>query len=368
MEGRDEQQTQQHQGGLGQHQMHPQQIYGYPMDPAWAGQPMMHLHQMHPGHGYPHPLQHPMDGVPLPPGIPGLGSSTDPLEAVLGPFPCARLRSLPFDASLEDILVLFQGLVVIDVVLQGGGEAFVIFANPMDYQMALQRDRQTLGRNFVEIYSGSRSEYYAAVASQQWRETQRDSVLALGDSIFGGNDKDSKAGGGVWGSLGISAPIQPMSQVQQPQSKVEMGQNRPAPQSVPAPIGAAPGGKNAGPVSGGVRGNPSVAGQAAVKRTGGGIQIGEHTGFLRMRGLPFSSTKEDIFNFFKSYNPILDSIVLTYRSDGRATGEAYIGFESPEDSKRAMELHRKSMGSRYIELFLSNKEEHGRALVRFGNR
>lgn len=88
---------------------------------------------------YPHPLQHHMDGVPLPPGIPGLGASTDPLEAVLGPFPCARLRSLPFDATLEDILVLFQGLVVIDVILMGSGEAFVIFANPMDYQMALQR-------------------------------------------------------------------------------------------------------------------------------------------------------------------------------------------------------------------------------------
>lgn len=55
------------------------------------------------------------------------------------PFPCARLRSLPFDATLEDILILFQGLVVIDVVLVGQGEAFVVFANPMDYQMALQR-------------------------------------------------------------------------------------------------------------------------------------------------------------------------------------------------------------------------------------
>jgi hypothetical protein len=80
-----------------------------------------------------------MDGVPLPPGIPGLGASTDPLEAVLGPFPCAHLRMLPFDATLEDILVLFQGLVVIDVAMMGSGEAFVIFANPMDYQMALQR-------------------------------------------------------------------------------------------------------------------------------------------------------------------------------------------------------------------------------------
>lgn len=89
---------------------------------------------------YQYPVQ-PMEGVPLPlpPGIPGLGGSTDPLEAVLGPFPCARLRNLPFSVELEDILHLFQGLVVIDVVLLGHGEAFVIFANPMDYQMALQR-------------------------------------------------------------------------------------------------------------------------------------------------------------------------------------------------------------------------------------
>ena len=83
---------------------------------------------------------HNMDGtVPLPPGIPGLGGSIDPLEAVLGPFPCAKLRSLPFDTTIEDILLLFQGLVVIDVILLGGGEAFIVFANPMDYQMALQR-------------------------------------------------------------------------------------------------------------------------------------------------------------------------------------------------------------------------------------
>lgn len=83
-------------------------------------------------------MQH-MDGIPLPPGIPGLGGSTDPLEAVLGPFPCSRLRNLPYDVTLEDILVLFQGLIVIDVILAGGGEAFVLFANPMDFQMALQR-------------------------------------------------------------------------------------------------------------------------------------------------------------------------------------------------------------------------------------
>jgi RNA recognition motif. (a.k.a. RRM, RBD, or RNP domain) len=104
------------------------------------------------------------------------------------------------------------------------------------------------------------------------------------------------------------------------------------------------------------------------KRTGGGIQVGDHTGFLRMRGLPFSAAKDDIYKFFVGFNPIQDSIVLTYRNDGRATGEAYIGFATPEDAERAMALHRRSMGNRYIELFISNKEEQGRALARFGNR
>lgn len=114
-------------------------------------------------------------------------------------------------------------------------------------------------------------------------------------------------------------------------------------------------------------GPPRAAG-VLVKRTGGGIQVGEHTGFLRMRGLPFSAGKEDIYEFFKDFNPRPESIVLTYRADGRATGEAYIAFETAEDSRRAMDLHRKSMGTRYIELFLSNRDEHGRALARFGSR
>ena len=97
---------------------------------------------------------------------------------------------------------------------------------------------------------------------------------------------------------------------------------------------------------------------------GGGIQVGEHTGFLRMRGLPFTVTKGEIYEFFQKYEPIEESICLTYRTDGRATGEGYIAFTKPDHAKDVMALHRNTMGSRYIELFISNKEEHGRALSR----
>ena len=74
--------------------------------------------------------------------ITGLAPSMDPLEALLGPFPCARVQGLPFEATPEDVLVFFQGLVVIDVVLvpnTESGEAYVVFANLIDYQMGLQR-------------------------------------------------------------------------------------------------------------------------------------------------------------------------------------------------------------------------------------
>ena len=74
-------------------------------------------------------------------------SAADPLEQVLGPFPCVRISRLPYDTNLEDVLVFFQGLVVLDVVVLPhpysqhgpGGEAFVVFGNPMDFQLALQR-------------------------------------------------------------------------------------------------------------------------------------------------------------------------------------------------------------------------------------
>jgi hypothetical protein len=246
----------------------------------------------------------------------------------------------------------------------------------------------------VEIYPGSRSEYYSAIASvsaefsqdcshvslqdthkiffhiflqQQWPEQQRDTVLSLSESILGGSDVETKPTGldsaSVWGSVGMPTPIQSLNAPQLTQSENRPVRGADPPASVPSG-----GSRERGGSVGSGKGNNGPPGSAQYKRSGGGIQVGEHTGFLRMRGLPFSASKEDIAKFFAIYNPILETIVLTYRSDGRATGEAYIGFETPEDSTRAMDLHRKSMGNRYIELFLSNKEEHGRALTRFGNR
>ncbi|GAX21274.1 heterogeneous nuclear ribonucleoprotein F/H [Fistulifera solaris] len=322
-----------------------------------------------------------MEGLPLPPGIPGLRGSTDPLEAVLGPFPCVRLRYLPYDISLEDILIFFQGLVFIDVILAGQGDAFVVFANPMDFQMALQRSRQTIGRKFIDIGPASRTEYYEAIASQVERERGPKTPLSLSRTRNEQAEQhhsvdDSSAAHHLWGdSLPHSRQgVSVLSSQLGVTSSTSFGVNETlkGQSTVSTPVGvqtlASGTSTGSGRASRPAESSDGVVRAPLPKRAGGGIQVGEHTGFLRMRGLPFAATKEDIVQFFAGYDPVAESVVLTYRNDGRATGEAYIGFSSANDAKRAMELNRRSMGNRYIELFISNKEESGRALARFGNR
>ncbi len=97
---------------------------------------------------------------------------------------------------------------------------------------------------------------------------------------------------------------------------------------------------------------------------GGGIREGPHTGYIRLRGLPFNATKQDLLDFFGEFKPIESSVMVTYRADGRATGEGYAAFDDAEDARGAMTMHRRTIGSRYIELFISNKEEYTRNVAR----
>mmetsp|Transcript_27951 Transcript_27951/g.43201 ORF Transcript_27951/g.43201 Transcript_27951/m.43201 type:complete len:382 (-) Transcript_27951:84-1229(-) len=349
--------------------MQQQPFLGFGMDPNWGGFGQMGMqpgyHQIQPGA---------MDQL-----ITGLAPSMDPLEALLGPFPCARVRGLPFEATPEDVLVFFQGLVVIDVVLvpnAESGEAYVVFTNLIDYQMGLQRNQQSMGNRYLEVFEGKRSEYYAAVASQHhhWHgaggllgnngsEDQTGEPLATGSGVEelseagGVSLKSNATGGSAWGKPG--SPIQSSHRTGSPMGGPHgHGRGHGSPYRGRGHYGR-------GGYHGGRGYNRNYGGRGRGEgHHGGGIRDGPHTGFIRMRGLPFQATKDDVTEFFKEYKPIADSVLLTYRMDGRSTGEAYVAFETPESAKEAMELHRSTIGSRYIELFISNKEEHTRNVAR----
>ncbi|KAJ1390326.1 RNA-binding domain superfamily [Sesbania bispinosa] len=176
------------------------------------------------------------------------------------PFPVVRLRGLPFDCTETDVAEFFHGLDIVDVLFvhKGGkftGEGFCVLGYPLQVDFALQKNRQNMGRRYVEVFRSKRQEYYKAIANE------------VSDARGGSPRRVSRA-----------------------------------------------------------------------KSYDEGKDSAEHTGVLRLRGLPFSARQ----TFW----------------------EAYVEFANAEDSKAAMSKDRMTLGSRYIELFPSSHSEMEDAISR----
>lgn len=84
---------------------------------------------------------------------------------------------------------------------------------------------------------------------------------------------------------------------------------------------------------------------------------------LRCRGLPWSTTVDEIANFFSDckFKEGHESVHLTLTREGRPSGEAYIELETEEDLEKALKKDKQHMGKRYIEgqfyLILLEKSE-----------
>ncbi|XP_020579146.1 epithelial splicing regulatory protein 2 isoform X2 [Phalaenopsis equestris] len=99
-----------------------------------------------------------------------------------------------------------------------------------------------------------------------------------------------------------------------------------------------------------------------VKSNDEGKDLIEHTGILRMRGLPYSAGKEDIMDFFKDYELSEERIYIVLNAESRPSGEAYVEFANAVASRSAMAKDRMTLGRRYIELFPSTTKEMDDAL------
>ncbi|KAI3916156.1 hypothetical protein MKW98_004597 [Papaver atlanticum] len=86
-------------------------------------------------------------------------------------FPVVRLRGLPFNCTDIDIYKFFSGLDIIDCLLVNkngrfSGEAFVVFSNTMQSEVALQKDHQNMGRRYVEVFRCNKQDYYHAISAE----------------------------------------------------------------------------------------------------------------------------------------------------------------------------------------------------------
>ncbi|CAN0065198.1 unnamed protein product, partial [Phaeothamnion confervicola] len=86
---------------------------------------------------------------------------------------------------------------------------------------------------------------------------------------------------------------------------------------------------------------------------------GECRGLLRMRGLPWAATPEDVAAFFagSKLKPQPDGVRFVKDRQGRPSGEAIVTFETVDDAKAALSRDKERMGERYIDLFTTTELE-----------
>ncbi|KAM6967859.1 epithelial splicing regulatory protein 1 isoform 2-T2 [Aplochiton taeniatus] len=97
---------------------------------------------------------------------------------------------------------------------------------------------------------------------------------------------------------------------------------------------------------------------------------------VRMRGLPFTATHEQVLAFFsqgeglKESCPVSggqDGILFVRFPDGRPTGDAFVLFACEEHAQNALRKHKDILGKRYIELFKSTAAEVQQVLNRYSS-
>lgn len=86
---------------------------------------------------------------------------------------------------------------------------------------------------------------------------------------------------------------------------------------------------------------------------------------VRMRGLPFTCTTQQILDFFACAKregrcEVLageEGVLFVKNHDDKPTGDAFVLFGSEEHAHNALAKHRQNIGSRYVELFRSSISE-----------
>ncbi|XP_035376820.1 epithelial splicing regulatory protein 2 [Electrophorus electricus] len=94
----------------------------------------------------------------------------------------------------------------------------------------------------------------------------------------------------------------------------------------------------------------------------------ENQVIIRMRGLPFTATHQDVLSFLGPDSPVTDGaegLLFVKYPDGRPTGDAFVLFACEEYAQQALKKHKHILGKRYIELFRSTAAEVQQVLNRY---
>ncbi|XP_032515791.2 heterogeneous nuclear ribonucleoprotein H2-like [Danaus plexippus] len=319
-----------------------------------------------------------------------------------------KLRGLPFSTTAEDVLTFLSGVNVINdkdgvhltEVRPGrpSGECFVEVQSQDDVTHALKKDKENIGRRYIEVFSTDRQDMEWALNAMRQSENGFDVIPNVSDDFgivklrglpfgcskeeiiqfFNGlsvvqdgvhllSDHTGRASGEAFvyfvdkqsardaldrdmekiGHRYIEVFLSSADKVRAYGARLEGGGfksrgYRPTPYDRNDRLSGRFGGRGRGSFARGGSGG---------SYTGRGGRLGS-SHCVHMRGLPFKATPQDIAYFFKPIRPL--NINIHYDNSGRPSGEADVEFECHEDAMRAMRRDKNNMEHRYIELFMNS--------------
>ncbi|XP_033973685.1 G-rich sequence factor 1-like isoform X2 [Trematomus bernacchii] len=87
------------------------------------------------------------------------------------------------------------------------------------------------------------------------------------------------------------------------------------------------------------------------------VQVPSDVGVVRIRGLPYTCTEDDIVQFFSGLEIVGSGITFIQNHSGKNSGEAFVQFSSKEAVEEALQKDRELIGQRYIEVFPSSTDQ-----------
>ncbi|KAL3147949.1 hypothetical protein ABBQ38_014244 [Trebouxia sp. C0009 RCD-2024] len=282
-------------------------------------------------------------GSNMPMGAPNMGGAQPEAQAGLAPalgqgmgisegFPCVKLRGLPFDANEQDIAVWLETEPLDIIIVRRGqrstGEAYILLRMPIQVELVLRKDKTYIGKRYVEVNLAKKLDFYKAVYAMV-----RDDAESSG---MGPHSYERQFRDYEHRHSRHDSPPRRRHSSRERSSRDPISRHRSTQDS---------------------DSNDFEDHLLPSQRN--------YTGVLKMRGLPFAATPEDIVYWFNSAGLPIQAItsesVRITTSGGKPTGNGYVKFATSEESKLAMAKDRKTLGSRYIELFPCSQAEWSEA-------
>ncbi|GMR48375.1 hypothetical protein PMAYCL1PPCAC_18570 [Pristionchus mayeri] len=295
-----------------------------------------------------------------------------------------KLRGLPFSATEKEIKEFLSDMEVEEVVFgrnaegRVSGEAFVRLGSKDDVKGALQKNKEHMGKRYVEVYESKPEEINRARGGGSHQRFGPPSLrdLASGPPLPLMNGlpmyrMEMEGRGprgpphGMWdeGRGGMEMeprmdrtfPHRPSRIVDEMYEMYEGGARggpiRAAPPSMGMYSRSAPY-DSPRPLGGGGGGGP-----------GGGIEEWSSPTKILMRGLPFDVSPTAIERFFAPLRCY--EIKLGMNEERRPSGDGTVEFGTISEAREALQRNKQTIGSRYIELYSSHEIPPSIRRVRF---